>query len=74
MHVSPISRYKVICPISDEHTTEIYKAVDTRTNETVVIKFRKRGCRQAANEINILPNLHHRNILPLRDVISTRFG
>jgi len=68
------SRYNVIRTISQEQTTDVCAAVDIQTDEAVVIKFPKRGCRQTANEVKIMPKIQHRHILPLRDVVYTRFG
>jgi serine/threonine protein kinase len=53
---------------------DVRKAIDTETNDIVVVKVPRYNCRQTANEARILPKLKHTHILSMHDVVETRFG
>jgi len=69
-----INDYIIIDLISEEITTEIYKAYDKNTGEVVVIKYPKAGCSQIAHELEFIRHLSHNHILSMKESFDTPNG
>ena len=71
------NRYQIIDKIGEGGFGEVYKALDIQTNETVAIKIFNKlfydcfDTKRVLREIYLLKHLNHKNIIKIRDLIST---